>query len=280
MLSTKRKASKTKLRSEKRISALQSTTNIKKSKVDKQNSAFTDARKSIVEGIARLSAKDLLGSNVSIKNPIYFSMRIAGTESFAILAVQKAKIARSDLPKLEKQVAVLAMGMPVPSIQSKAGKDYAHAVALHTEIYRQRSDVGAIAFTKQRWASALHLLPRAMPAVFDEQARQLGKRVDSVKFDKGEFDAESSKRLSSGANIFLFEEGVLCFGFTKDRAVFNSELIEKCAKAYSIAFATGRSVGTIPFWVVFIANGRLLKDEKKSATAYANGLIPTGFTAY
>jgi ribulose-5-phosphate 4-epimerase/fuculose-1-phosphate aldolase len=139
------------------------------------------------------------------------------------------------------------------------------------DIYRVRADVGAIITARPRWASALGQLSSPMPGVFDEQVRQLGRRVDRLVH---------LRQLRGGHCAFLHEAGVLCVGVTIERAVFNVELLDKCAQAYLLAWSTGRRVRTIPLWVREIAFHRLKKDQRRATLAWARGDEPTGFTAY
>ena len=91
---------------------------------------------------------------------------------------------------------------------------------LHGTIFEVRPDAGAIVTARPRWASALWLLSQPMPGIFDEQVRQLGRRVDRLGDPEG---------LKSHHSAFLYDEGVVCLGVTLERAVFNVELLEKCA---------------------------------------------------
>jgi len=60
----------------------------------------------------------------------------------------------------------------------------------------------------------------------------------------------------------------------------NAELFEKCAKAYTLAEATGARITHLPWWVAFIANGRLMKDEKRAERCFANGQLPPESRGY
>jgi hypothetical protein len=67
---------------------------------------------------------------------------------------------------------------------------------------------------------------------------------------------------------------------TCERALLNTELYEKCARACVIAKASGLPVGLIPVWVRLIAYRRLRKDERRAAASYRSGCIPEGINAY
>jgi ribulose-5-phosphate 4-epimerase/fuculose-1-phosphate aldolase len=73
---------------------------------------------------------------------------------------------------------------------------------------------------------------------------------------------------------------VLVFGATAQRLVLNAELLEKCAKAFVLATATGAAIHTLPWWVCRIANGRLKKDQKRAEARFAQGLLPEEVKGY
>ena len=155
-----------------------------------------------------------------------------------------------------------------------------HAWALDGAVYRLRPDVGAVVASRLPWASRLGMLPGEMPAVFDEQARQLGARVPRITLEGRELSAASAAVLRRGGNAFLFGQEAVCLGFNRDRAVFNAELLEKCAKAYVLASLSGHAVNRIPLYVRYIAGRRLRADERHAAAAFARGEVPAGFSTY
>lgn len=155
--------------------------------------------------------------------------------------------------------------------EARLGEPNEPFIAEHVEIYRRRPDAGAIVIARPHWASALALTEAPMPGLFDEQVRQLGRRVDRLS---------EMEQLGSHHCAFLRGEGVLCLGVTLERAIFNVELLEKCAQAYLLATATGQRVFTVPLLVREIAFHRLKKDQARAAEAWARGEKPSGFTAY
>jgi len=138
-------------------------------------------------------------------------------------------------------------------------------------VYRRRPDVGAVLLGRQRWAYAVGQLGVAMPGIFDEQIRHLGKQMKAVR---------AGDSLASGGNAFLVEGQVLCLGMTMARLVCNAELLEKCAKAFVLAYGTGRPVHRIPWLVRTIANRRLLRDERYAAQCHLDGVEPQLKAAY
>ena len=113
--------------------------------------------------------------------------------------------------------------------------------------------------------------------LFDEQARHLGPVAPSVT--AGDLDG-LVLAIRNGSNMALYGSQSVRLGMTRDRVVFNAELLEKCAMAFVIAHTTGQSLKTVPRWVCYIAGRRLRKDQQRAADAYANGQIPQGMNAY
>ncbi len=221
--------------------------------------ATTDIRKQLVDAAHRLQAKSLVGDGTAS-----LSMRVPGQAQMAVAPKGSAFAGLKP-----DQVEVVDFGVASGPEQG-----------LHATLYRTRPDVGAIAHLHPRWASALRLVDQPMPGIFDEQVRQLGRSLKRLPYSEPALGREAIALLKEHDNAFLFGDGVLCLGVTRDRVIFNAELLEKCAKAYVLAFATGRKVGTVPLFVREIAHRRMLKDQKKAAAAYARGEVPTGFTAY
>jgi len=148
---------------------------------------------------------------------------------------------------------------------------------LHAAIYRSRADAGAVLIGKTRWSSALAGLGVAIPTLFDEQARHIGKAAKPVK--AGHI-ADLLETVQHSTNIAVYGDQRICIGTTPDRVVFNAELFEKCAKAFVIASCSGQRIRKIPGLVCFIAGGRLRKDQRRSAESYAEGRVPQGMNAY
>jgi hypothetical protein len=61
---------------------------------------------------------------------------------------------------------------------------------------------------------------------------------------------------------------------TAKRLALNAELFEKCAKAYVLARAAGGPVHAPAWWARAIAGRRLIKDERRAAARFAQGLPP------
>lgn len=151
---------------------------------------------------------------------------------------------------------------------------------LHASIYEARADVGAVAISSPQGVRLLAHHGGQLPPIFDELVRHVGLPA-GLKENEENVPLEMVKKtFRHGANAAPFGEQLLCLGMTCDRVIFNTELYEKCARAYVIARASGNRIGFIPKWVQWIANRRLLKDERRAAASYSDGRAPEGLTAY
>jgi ribulose-5-phosphate 4-epimerase/fuculose-1-phosphate aldolase len=137
---------------------------------------------------------------------------------------------------------------------------------MHAAIYEHRPDAQAVIHTHQVYASTLALIDAPIPALFDEQARFLGRSVEIVPYGPsgtGLLKRNLVSRLRSHANAYLLKNhGAICLGASLERAVFNVELLEKCALTYLLALCTEKKVSRIPLAVREVAFARLRKDQK------------------
>jgi ribulose-5-phosphate 4-epimerase/fuculose-1-phosphate aldolase len=148
-------------------------------------------------------------------------------------------------------------------------------VAVHALAYARRADVGAVARGGGSFGMRLAAFGGALPQVFDEQARYIGPMPPAV-------DDENALGLALGTpgSALILRGSPLYWGTTPRRLALNGELFEKCAKAYVLAIATGGRVRPLPWWVRRIANGRLAKDQRAAALAFARGEQPAESKGY
>ncbi|MBB2895679.1 class II aldolase/adducin family protein [Pseudomonas sp. AS2.8] len=145
----------------------------------------------------------------------------------------------------------------------------------HALIYRSRPDVGAIIQGAGRYGQHVADFGGQLPQLFDEQARHLGRMAPAVA--RGDALAEA---LADQGNVQLLGGQPLCLGTTASRAALNAELFEKCAKAYTLAQATGAVLTRLPWWVVLIATRRLQRDQRAAAEAFRQGRLPAESRGY
>jgi len=221
---------------------------------------FDSAKALIVETAQQLTRKGYLmatGGNLSV--------RIAGQSALAITPsnYDYMKMLPEDICVLDFEMNVLE-GTLKPSVES----------GMHAAIYRVRPDVNAIIHTHQVYASTLTLIRTPIPALFDEQARFLGRSVEIIPYapsGTGMLANTISKHVRDHNNAYMMQNhGALVFGHDMERAVHNVEILEKCSLAYLLALCTDRKVSKIPLAVREVAFSKLRKDQQKVARGLLN----------
>jgi L-ribulose-5-phosphate 4-epimerase len=216
-------------------------------------SQYDSAKQQIVQTAQELVHKGYLmatGGNVSV--------RISGGDAFAITPsnFDYIKMTPQDVCVLNFEFEKLE-GKRKPSVES----------AMHGAVYQVRGDVNAIVHTHQVYTSALTLIKAPIPALFDEQARFLGRSVDIIPYapsGTGMLKNKIAEHVQNHNNAFMMQNhGALIFGHDLERAVHNVEILEKCALAYLLALCTERRVSKIPLAVREVTFAKLRKDQKK-----------------
>lgn len=146
---------------------------------------------------------------------------------------------------------------------------------VHAAVYAARADVGAVTVGGGEYGQCLAHFGGAMPQVFDEQARHLG-RMGPAAAATGAIAGS----LRNGGSVLLVEGRPVCLGMTATRMALNAELFEKCAKAYVLAAATGGRIKPLPWIVRHVANGRLEKDRRRAKERFMQGLLPEESKGY
>jgi len=186
------------------------------------------------------------------------SLRIPGQDAFAITPsnYDYMKMTAGDVCVLDFSLTMID-GHLKPSVES----------AMHGAVYQARADVNAIIHTHQVYTSALTLIKAPIPALFDEQARFLGRSVEIIPYapsGTGVLAKTVAKHVKNHNNAFMMQNhGALVFGHDMERAVHNVEVLEKCALAYLLAICSERKISKIPLAVREVAFAKLRKDQKK-----------------
>jgi L-ribulose-5-phosphate 4-epimerase len=186
------------------------------------------------------------------------SLRIPGQNAFAVTPsnYDYFKMTPDDICVLDFELKTVD-GHLKPSVES----------AMHGAIYQVRPDVNAVIHTHQAYVSALTLIKAPIPALFDEQARFLGRSVDIIPYapsGTGLLKNAVAKHVKNHNNAFMMQNhGALVFGHDMERAVHNVEILEKCALAYLLAICSERKISKIPLAVREVAFAKLRKDQKK-----------------
>ena len=186
------------------------------------------------------------------------SVRVPGQQAFAITPsnYDYAKMKMEDVCVLTDDLEQLE-GKRKPSIES----------AMHAAVYQARPDVHAIIHTHQPYASALGIMNKPIPHLFDEQVRYLGRSVEIIPYAPSGtpfLKKNVRKKVTGGNNAFILQNhGVLVFGVTPQQAIHNMALLEKCALVYLLALLNDEKISRIPVPVREIAFSKLRADEKK-----------------
>ncbi len=214
---------------------------------------FNSVKKQVVETAQNLTQKGYFiatGGNLSI--------RILGQDKIAITPsnFDYMKMSPDDICVLDFELA-LVEGQRKPSVES----------SMHVGIYQVRPDVNAVIHTHQVYASTLSLIKSPIPALFDEQARFLGRTVEIIPYapsGTGFLKSTIAKHIKGHNNAFIMQNhGALCLGQDVERAAHNVEILEKCSLAYLLALCTDRSISRIPLAIREIAFSKLRADQKK-----------------
>jgi hypothetical protein len=146
---------------------------------------------------------------------------------------------------------------------------------VHAAVYAAREDVCAIAIGGGSFGLQLKAFGGAMPGVFDEQVRHLGRMAPAVERVEA-----LARALARGGNALLVRGRPMVLGMTPSRLAMNAELFEKCATAYVLAVASGGPVRPLPWIVRHVANRRLMKDEQRARGRVRAGLAPEETKGY
>lgn len=224
--------------------------------------AYDNAREQVVATAQALTRKGFLmatGGNLSVRMP--------GQQAFAITPsnYDYMKMLPGDVCILDFELNVLE-GHRKPSVES----------SMHAAIYQVRADVNVVVHTHQVYASALSLIRKPIPALFDEQARFLGRSVEIIPYapsGTGFLKNRIARHVRNRNNAFIIQNhGALCLGHDVERAAHNVEILEKCALAYLLALCSEKPVSRIPLAVREVAFAKLRADQKK----VEQGILETG----
>jgi len=214
---------------------------------------FMEYRQLLVDTAMDLVTRGYLsasGGNISV--------RISSHQALAITPsnLDYLQMDASDVCVLDLDLKALA-GERKPSVES----------AMHAAIYKTRPDVNAIVHTHQVYPSALALLGKSIPALFDEQVRFLGRSVNLIPYKpsgSNQLMKTVVKHVRDHNNAYLMaNHGALLFGDDMVRAVGNAAVLDKCALAYLLTLCAGERASRIPIAVREIIFARLREEQKK-----------------
>ncbi len=140
-------------------------------------------------------------------------------------------------------------------------------MGFHSAVYQTRPDVGCVMHTHQDFASAISLIGKPIPALFDEQVRFLGRSVDIIPYapsGTGMLAKQVRKSVQNHHNAYILKNhGALCLGSVPERAYHNVLLLEKVALSYVLALCTDAKIDKIPLLIREIAFAKLRSEQKK-----------------
>lgn len=169
----------------------------------------------------------------------------------------------------------LCVRMEAASVGADMDQPLVREAVVHQAVYEARDDVCAVLWGGAAFGRLLPGFGGTMPAVFDEQVRQLGLVGAS-----GDDLPGLRRALASGGNAAVFQNQVLLLGMTPSRLALNAELFEKCAKAYVCAVGAGGKPRTLPWIVRWVANGRLVKEQTAAQAMVRAGTMPVETRGY
>ena len=214
---------------------------------------FDKSKKLIVETAQVLVEKEYLestGGNISI--------RIPGHSAFAITPsnFDYLKMTANDICILGLELGKIE-GDLEPSVES----------GFHAGIYKVRPDVQSIIHTHQPFASALAIMKKPIPALFDEQVRYLGRSVEIIPYAPSGTKMlirKIGKHVRNHNNAYIMgNHGALCFGGSLQTALNNVEILEKCSISYLLTLCAGEEGDTIPLLIREVAFNKLRSDQKR-----------------
>jgi L-fuculose-phosphate aldolase len=94
------------------------------------------------------------------------------------------------------------------------------------------------------------VLNRSIPALFDEIVYEIGPQVEIIAYaisGSRQLVENVAAKLDNDCLCYLIQNhGALCLGATMDDALKNAELLEKEARVYYYALASGREITPLP----------------------------------
>lgn len=121
---------------------------------------------------------------------------------------------------------------------------------MHLAVYMERPDVSAVIHTHQPYASIFAVLNESIPLLFDEVAVAIGPEIAVCPYGLSgspELLRNVVGKLSNRCHCYLLQNhGALCIGPDLERALYFAEVLEKTARIYYRALATGMQIHALP----------------------------------
>lgn len=114
---------------------------------------------------------------------------------------------------------------------------------LHTEIYRQRPDVGAIVHVHSTFASAFAVAAKSIPVILEETAQIIGHAIQVTPYapcGTTELANQAVQSLGEGRAVLLANHGLVGVGDDLSSALKVCEIAEKTAMVCVYANSLGQ----------------------------------------
>ena len=195
-------------------------------------SHWREAKKTVLEAALKMSEKGLVvGTSGNI------SLRLPNQGERQLIAITPTSrhydtLRINDIPIIDFDGKSVAGSLP-PSIETP----------LHIGIYRARKDVNAIIHTHSVFASAAAVAGIDIPVILEDQALILGGEIKLAGYALSGTPEQLTNVLGALGNrnaVLLANHGAVGTGRTMRDAFTACELIEKTARVYLLALATGK----------------------------------------
>lgn len=220
---------------------------------------YYEYKKEVLEYARKLSSQGFFGTATGTGGNV--SLRIDGEDAVAVTpsSLKYDEITPDDICIVNSDFELIE-GPHNPSVETK----------MHLAVYKHRLDANAVIHTHQINASVFTLINKGIPALFDEAALAMGPEADIVPYalsGSPELIDNLIAKLDNRCSSYLLQNhGVVSLGVDLAKAYHCTELLEKTAKIYLAALATGQEVTTLPDDMVELLFLILKSEQDKEIT--------------
>jgi L-fuculose-phosphate aldolase len=200
---------------------------------------YEEYKREVLEVSQRLSEHGYFGTRSGSAGNV--SVLIEGEEIVAVTphGLPYAAMTTDDICIMDLDLVPIE-GTRAPSVEAP----------LHVAVYKHRKDVNAVIHSHQIHASIFSVLNEPIPPLFDEVTVAIGSMVEVVPYGVSgspQLLENVVSKLDNRCHCYLLQNhGALCVGRNLQKTVSYVELLEKTAKIYYRAIATGKPVTTLP----------------------------------
>jgi L-fuculose-phosphate aldolase len=189
------------------------------------------------------AARQMLARGLVVGTAGNVSLRLASEGSLSLLAITPTSqpydsLTPDDIQILDFDGQKVEGSLP-PSIE----------MPLHTGIYRARPDINAVIHTHSVFATAAAVAGLSIPPILEEQVAYLGGEVKLAGYAPGGSPALAENAVAALEDrhaVLLANHGAVGAGRDLPQAFHACELLEKTARVYLLALATGRVIVLTP----------------------------------